>query len=93
VKRLTGDWSVTSFIGILVIACALAGSCQAATYDSMKSYEDLLRSQTVLIGSFENLLKNSTLIYGANNDHYKFLDSFDDLAMREQWTAPQIVDS
>ncbi|MCX6679061.1 MAG: hypothetical protein NTX42_01660 [Methanothrix sp.] len=83
-KRLTGDWTVTSFIGILVIACTLAGSCQAATYDSMKSYEDLLRSQTVLIGSFENLLKNSTLVSGDNNYHYKFLDSFDDLAMREQ---------
>ena len=84
-KRLTRDWTVTSFIGILVVACALAGSCQAATYDSMKSYEDLLRSQTVLIGSFENLLKNSTLSNGTDyNYQYQFLDSFDDLAMREQ---------
>jgi len=83
-KRLKRDWTVATFIGILLVACALAGSCQAATYESMKSYEDLLRSQTMLIGSFENLLKNSTLIYGVNNDHYKFLDSFDDLAMREQ---------
>jgi hypothetical protein len=84
VKRLTGDWTVTLFIGMLVVACALTGSCQAATYESMKSYEDLLRSQTLLIGSFENLLKNSTLVSGDNNYHYKFLDSFDDLAMREQ---------
>jgi hypothetical protein len=76
-----GDWTVTSFIGILVVACALAGSCHAATYESMVSYEDLLRSQTVLIGSFENLLKNSTL---DGSDQYKFLDSFDDLADREQ---------
>jgi hypothetical protein len=84
VKRIKGNWAVTSFIGILIMACVLAGSCHAATYDSMKSYEDLLRSQTVLIGSFENLLKNSTLEYGQNNYHYQFLDSFDDLAMREQ---------
>jgi len=84
VKRSKGDWTVTSFIGILVVACALAGSCHAATYDSMKSYEDLLRSQTALIGSFENLLKNSTLEYDEYNYHYQFLDSFDDLAMREQ---------
>ena len=84
-KRLTRDWTVTSFIGILVVACALAGSCQAVTYDSMKSYEDLLRSQTVLIGSFENLLKNTTLSNGTDyNYQYQFLDSFDDLAMREQ---------
>ena len=79
-----GGWTVTSFIGILVIACALAGSCSAATYDSMKSYEELLRSQTVLIGSFENLLKNTTLAGSDYNHHYKFLDSFDDLAKREQ---------
>ncbi len=83
-KRSKGDWTVTSFIGILVVACALAGSCHAATYESMKSYEDLLRSQTELIGSFENLLKNSTLEYDEYNYHYQFLDSFDDLAMREQ---------
>ncbi|MDD4650815.1 MAG: hypothetical protein PHQ34_01160 [Methanothrix sp.] len=81
---LTGYRTVASFICILVIACTLTGSCYAATYDSMKSYEDLLRSQTKLIGSFENLLKNSTLQYGQNNYHYQFLDSFDDLAMREQ---------
>ncbi len=79
-----GDKTVTSIIGILVIALALAGSCHAATYESMKSYEDLLRSQTILIGSFENLLKNSTLEYDEYNYHYQFLDSFDDLAMREQ---------
>jgi hypothetical protein len=79
-----GDWTAASFVGILITACVLAGSCHAATYDSMKSYEDLLRSQTTLIGSFENLLKNSTLQYGQNNYHYQFLDSFDDLAMREQ---------
>jgi hypothetical protein len=84
VKSIKGYWTVTSFIGILVVACALTGPCQAATYDSMKSYEDLLRSQTALIGSFENLLKNSTLQYDAHNYHYQFLDSFDDLARREQ---------
>ena len=48
---------------------------------SMSSYEDLLRSQTLLIGSFENLLKNTTL---NSSMSYKFLDSFDDLARREQ---------
>lgn len=79
-----GDLTVTSIIGILVVACALAGSCHAATYESMKSYEDLLRSQTLLIGSFENLLKNSTLSTTDYNYQYQFLDSFDDLAMREQ---------
>jgi len=50
----------------------------------MKSYEDLLRSQTVLIGSFENLLKNSTLSGTNYNHEYSFLNSFDDLADREQ---------
>ncbi len=83
-RWLKGYWTVASFICILVAACALTGSCHAATYDSMKSYEDLLRSQTILIGSFENLLKNSTLQYDELNYHYQFLDSFDDLAMREQ---------
>jgi len=66
------------------MAFALAGFGNAATYDSMKSYEDLLRSQTRLIGSFESLLKNSTLQDTDYNYHYKFLDSFDDLADREQ---------
>lgn len=83
--RLKRDWTITLFVGMLVVACALTGSCQAATYESMKSYEDLLRSQTALIGSFENLLKNSTLSSGISYNHqYRFLDSFDDLAMREQ---------
>jgi hypothetical protein len=45
------------------------------------SYEDLLRSQAGLIGSFENLLKNTTL---NSSMSYKFLDSFDDLAERQQ---------
>jgi len=49
--------------------------------ESMSSYEDLLRSQTLLIGSFENLLKNTTL---NSSMSYMFLDSFDDLARREQ---------
>jgi hypothetical protein len=84
VKKIKGGWTVTSFIGILVVACALTGSCQAASYESMKSYEDLLRSQTLLIGSFENLLKNTTLSGTNYNYQYQFLDSFDDLAMREQ---------
>ena len=79
-----GGWTATLFIGILVVACALAGSCHAATYESMKSYEDLLRSQTVLICSFENLLKNSTLADSGYNYQYQFLDSFDDLADRQQ---------
>lgn len=83
-KGIKGDLTVTSFICILVVACALAGSCQAASYESMKSYEDLLRSQTLLIGSFENLLKNTTLSGTNYNYQYQFLNSFDDLAMREQ---------
>jgi hypothetical protein len=49
--------------------------------ESMRSYEELLRSQTLLIGSFENLLKNTTL---NSSMSYMFLDSFDDLARREQ---------
>jgi hypothetical protein len=49
--------------------------------EGMVSYENLLRSQTLLIGSFENLLKNTTL---NSSMSYKFLDSFDDLARREQ---------
>jgi hypothetical protein len=73
-----------ALIGILITAFALTGFGTAATYDSMKSYEELLRSQTTLIGSFENLLKNSTLQDTDYNYHYKFLDSFDDLADREQ---------
>jgi hypothetical protein len=47
----------------------------------MHSYEALLRSQTGLMGSFENLLKNTTL---NSTMSYKFLDSFDDLADRQQ---------
>jgi len=77
-------WKVTSLMGTLIIVSAIMGMGQAATYDSMKSYEDLLRSQTLLIGSFENLLKNSTLMDTGYNYHYQFLDSFDDLAAREQ---------
>jgi hypothetical protein len=49
--------------------------------ESMSSYEDLLRSQTLLIESFENLLKNTTL---NSSMSYMFLNSFDDLARREQ---------
>jgi hypothetical protein len=48
---------------------------------SMESYEGLLRSQFGLMGSFENLLKNTTL---NSTMSYKFLDSFDDLADRQQ---------
>ena len=47
----------------------------------MNSYEDLLRSQFGLMGSFENLLKNTTL---NSTMSYMFLDSFDDLADRQQ---------
>jgi hypothetical protein len=47
----------------------------------MSSYEDLLRSQFGLMGSFESLLKNTTLNSSLS---YKFLDSFDDLADRQQ---------
>jgi hypothetical protein len=47
----------------------------------MDSYEDLLRLQFGLIGSFENLLKNTTL---NSTRSYTFLDSFDDLADRQQ---------
>jgi hypothetical protein len=83
VKQNIG-WITASVIGILITAIALTGFGTAATYDSMKSYEDLLRSQTTLIGSFESLLKNSTLQDTGYNYHYKFLDSFDDLADREQ---------
>ena len=83
VKHKVG-WKVASLIGILITAFVLTGFGTAATYDSMKSYENLLRSQTTLIGSFENLLKNSTLQDTGYNYHYKFLDSFDDLADREQ---------
>jgi len=43
--------------------------------------EELLRSQTSLIGSFENLLKNTTL---NSTMSYKFLDSFDNLADLQQ---------
>jgi hypothetical protein len=49
--------------------------------ESISSYEDLLRSQTLLIESFENLLKNTTL---NSSMSYMFLDSFDDLARREE---------
>lgn len=80
----TIGWTAASLIGILIMAFAFTGFGTAATYDSMKSYEDLLRSQTALIGSFENLLKNSTLQDTGYNYHYQFLDSFDDLADREQ---------
>jgi hypothetical protein len=49
--------------------------------ESISSYEDLLRSQTLLIESFENLLKNTTL---NSSMSYAFLSSFDDLAKRQQ---------
>jgi hypothetical protein len=71
---------VTS-LAVLVLVFALAGIAMATEYDSMTSYEDLLRNQTLLIGSFENLLKNTTL---NSSMSYKFLDSFDDLAERQQ---------
>lgn len=74
-----GGRRVTSMAIILIIA--LTGLSIAAEYESMSSYESLLRSQTVLIGSFENLLKNTTL---NSSMSYQFLDSFDDLAARQQ---------
>ncbi len=82
--RRTKGWKALSLIAVAVMAAAFSGCCSAASYDSMRSYEDLLRSQTVLIGSFESLLKNSTLQDNGYNYHYQFLDSFDDLAKREQ---------
>lgn len=77
-------WRTISLIAVLAMTIAITGLGSAATYESMRSYEDLLRSQTTLIGSFESLLKNSTLEDGSYNYHYQFLDSFDDLAEREQ---------
>lgn len=71
-------------VAVLAMTTAFAAFGSAATYESMKSYEDLLRSQTTLIGSFESLLKNTTLENGIDSYHYQFLDSFDDLAEREQ---------
>jgi hypothetical protein len=47
----------------------------------MDSYENLLRSQFKLMGSFENLLKNKTLNSTMSSI---FLSSFDDLADRQQ---------
>jgi len=47
----------------------------------MSSYEDLLRSQSGLMVSYESLLKNTTL---DSSMSYWFLDSFDDLAERQQ---------
>jgi hypothetical protein len=69
--------SLAAFILIFALAC----NGMATSVGSMSSYEDLLRNQTLLIGSFENLLKNTTL---TSELSYTFLDSFDDLAMREQ---------
>ena len=77
-------WRTVSLVAVLAVTIAFTGFGSAATYESMKSYEDLLRSQTTLIGSFESLLKNSTLEDGIDSYHYQFLDSFDDLAEREQ---------
>jgi hypothetical protein len=71
---------VTSF-AVLLLVFALADIGMATTNDSMTSYEDLLRGQTLLIESFENLLKNTTL---DSEGSYIFLDSFDDLADRQQ---------
>jgi hypothetical protein len=79
VLKLQGGLRVTSLAVALIVM--LAGIGAAAEYDSMTSYESLLRSQTVLIGSFENLLKNTTLNASMS---YQFLDSFDDLAERQQ---------
>lgn len=73
-----------SLVAILAMMIAVTVFGSAATYESMRSYEDLLRSQTTLIGSFESLLKNTTLDDSGYNYHYQFLDSFDDLAEREQ---------
>ncbi len=53
-------------------------------FETIEGYENLLRSQTVLIGSLESLLKNSTLNGTTENYGYQFLDSFDDLADRQQ---------
>jgi hypothetical protein len=71
---------VTS-LAVLLLIFALADIGMATSNTSMTSYEDLLRQQTYLIGSFENLLKNTTL---DSENSYKFLDSFDDLADRQQ---------
>jgi hypothetical protein len=71
---------ITSF-AVLLLVFALVNIGMGTTNDSMSSYEDLLRSQTLLIESFENLLKNTTL---DSEGSYIFLDSFDDLADRQQ---------
>ena len=76
----TGGGKVTS-LAVLLLVFPLAGIGMAAEYDSITSYEDLLRNQTYLIESFENLLKNTTL---NSSMSYIFLDSFDDLAKRQQ---------
>jgi len=79
--KYRAPFKVAAIAVLMILAGGIGGLASAAEYDSMASYEDLLRSQTVLIGSFENLLKNTTL-----NDSmsYQFLDSFDDLAARQQ---------
>lgn len=79
--RYRNSFKGAAFVALMILTSGMGGLVCAAEYDSMASYEDLLRSQTVLIGSFENLLKNTTL-----NDSmsYQFLDSFDDLADRQQ---------
>jgi hypothetical protein len=79
VLKFKGGLRVTSLAVALIMI--MAGMSAAAEYSSMTSYESLLRSQTVLIGSFENLLKNTTL---NSSMSYQFLDSFDDLAERQQ---------
>jgi hypothetical protein len=75
-------------VSIIILAILASGIAQAfqstapgTRYDSISSYEDLLRSQTSLIESLEDLLENTAL---NSSMSYKFLDSFDDLASRQQ---------
>jgi|GEM_PF-758384 len=82
-------WRDPSRIGLIIVvllSCTMNGYCQLDEdrYNSMESYEDLLKMQVVLIESFENLLKNTTFDESVKGQSYEYLDSFDDLAMRQQ---------
>jgi hypothetical protein len=78
--------NLTFGLAILIVFSAMNsyGQLPQPRYYSIESYEDMLKMQETLIESFESLLKNTTFDETKDYQSSKFLDSFDDLADRQQ---------
>ena len=75
---------VCFFVLAVVSTCTCSAQLPANRYNSIESYETLLKMQEDLIKSFETLLKNTTFTEVQLNQSSKFLASFNDLAYRQQ---------